>query len=48
MSPKRKATPFAVVNQVHSRLTPTRPFSERSSTYQRLPTLLDCPMIAYL
>ncbi|MDR1270341.1 MAG: hypothetical protein LBK82_12535 [Planctomycetaceae bacterium] len=32
MIPKRKAIPFAVVNQVHSRLSPTRPFSERSPT----------------
>ncbi|MDR1269885.1 MAG: hypothetical protein LBK82_10200 [Planctomycetaceae bacterium] len=28
MTPIWKAIPFAVVNQVHSRLMPTRPFSE--------------------
>ncbi|MDR1269719.1 MAG: hypothetical protein LBK82_09350, partial [Planctomycetaceae bacterium] len=38
--PKRKAIPFAVVNPVHCRLSPTRPFSERSPTYKRLPTLM--------
>ncbi|MDR1268503.1 MAG: hypothetical protein LBK82_03155 [Planctomycetaceae bacterium] len=30
--PKRKATQIAFVNLVHSRLTPTRPFSKRSPT----------------
>ncbi|MDR1269895.1 MAG: hypothetical protein LBK82_10250 [Planctomycetaceae bacterium] len=40
MTPKRKATPFANVNPVHSRLSPTQPFSER------LPTLwLSCPLL---
>ncbi|MDR1270696.1 MAG: hypothetical protein LBK82_14340 [Planctomycetaceae bacterium] len=32
MTPIRKATQIAVVNLVLSRLTPTRPFSERSPT----------------
>jgi hypothetical protein len=32
-TPKRKATQFAIVNRVHSRLMPTRPFSKRSPTY---------------
>ncbi|MDR1270031.1 MAG: hypothetical protein LBK82_10955 [Planctomycetaceae bacterium] len=32
MTPKRKATQIAVVNLVHSRLTPTQPFSERLPT----------------
>ncbi|MDR1268933.1 MAG: hypothetical protein LBK82_05360 [Planctomycetaceae bacterium] len=38
LTPTRKATPFAIVNLVHSRLLPTQPFSERSPTYKRLPT----------
>ncbi|MDR1268719.1 MAG: hypothetical protein LBK82_04275 [Planctomycetaceae bacterium] len=33
LTSKRKATPFAVAHLVHSRLTPTRPFSERSPTF---------------
>ncbi|MDR1269107.1 MAG: hypothetical protein LBK82_06255 [Planctomycetaceae bacterium] len=32
MTPKLKATPFAVVNLIHCRLTPTRPISKRSPT----------------
>jgi hypothetical protein len=32
LTPKRKATQFAIVNLVHCRLTPTRPFSEKSPT----------------
>ncbi|MDR1268482.1 MAG: hypothetical protein LBK82_03050 [Planctomycetaceae bacterium] len=32
MTPKRKVTQIAVVNLIHSRLTPTRPFSKRSPT----------------
>ncbi|MDR1141618.1 MAG: hypothetical protein LBL62_07995 [Planctomycetaceae bacterium] len=32
LTPKRKATPFAVVHLIHSRLTPTQPFSERLPT----------------
>ncbi|MDR1269329.1 MAG: hypothetical protein LBK82_07370 [Planctomycetaceae bacterium] len=32
MTPKRKATPFAIVNPVHSRLTPTRCFGKTSPT----------------
>ncbi|MDR1141983.1 MAG: hypothetical protein LBL62_09845, partial [Planctomycetaceae bacterium] len=39
LTPTRKATPFAVVNLVHCRLSPTQPFSERLPTYKRLPTL---------
>ncbi|MDR1268886.1 MAG: hypothetical protein LBK82_05125 [Planctomycetaceae bacterium] len=34
MTPKRKATPFAVVNLINCRLTPTRPFSKRLPTYK--------------
>ncbi|MDR1268500.1 MAG: hypothetical protein LBK82_03140 [Planctomycetaceae bacterium] len=37
-TPKRKATQFIVVNLIHCRLSPTRPFSERSPTYKRLLT----------
>jgi hypothetical protein len=44
--PKRKAIQIAVVNRVHSRLSPTQPFSERLPTFEvrlstfeiRLPT----------
>ncbi|MDR1269007.1 MAG: hypothetical protein LBK82_05740 [Planctomycetaceae bacterium] len=36
---RRLSLHFAVINLVHSRLSPTRPFSERSPTYKRLPTL---------
>ncbi|MDR1270966.1 MAG: hypothetical protein LBK82_15735 [Planctomycetaceae bacterium] len=32
MTPKRKAISFTVVNLIHGRLTPTRPFSKRSPT----------------
>ncbi|MDR1271257.1 MAG: hypothetical protein LBK82_17245 [Planctomycetaceae bacterium] len=32
LTPKRKATLFAIVNLVHCRLSPTRPFSKRSPT----------------
>ncbi|MDR1270868.1 MAG: hypothetical protein LBK82_15240, partial [Planctomycetaceae bacterium] len=28
LTPKRKATTFAVINLIHSRLTPTQPFSK--------------------
>ncbi|MDR1268739.1 MAG: hypothetical protein LBK82_04375 [Planctomycetaceae bacterium] len=39
MTPKRKAIQIAVVNLIHSRLSPTQPFSERLPTfYKRLPT----------
>ncbi|MDR1140082.1 MAG: hypothetical protein LBL62_00215 [Planctomycetaceae bacterium] len=38
LTPKRLAIQFAVVNLIHCRLSPTRPFSERSPTYKRLPT----------
>ncbi|MDR1269450.1 MAG: hypothetical protein LBK82_07985 [Planctomycetaceae bacterium] len=39
MTPTRKAISFAVVNLVHSRLSPTQPFSERLPTScKRLPT----------
>ncbi|MDR1269822.1 MAG: hypothetical protein LBK82_09885 [Planctomycetaceae bacterium] len=39
MTPKRMATPFGIVNLVHSRLTPTRPFSKRSPTYLMITNL---------
>jgi hypothetical protein len=35
LTPKQKATQFTVVNRVHSRLSPTQPFSKR------LPTLIN-------
>ncbi|MDR1270330.1 MAG: hypothetical protein LBK82_12480 [Planctomycetaceae bacterium] len=35
LTPKRKATPFIVVNLIPCRLSPTRPFSERSPTHFR-------------
>ncbi|MDR1268074.1 MAG: hypothetical protein LBK82_00985 [Planctomycetaceae bacterium] len=49
MTSKRKATQIAVVNLIHCRLSPTRPFSERLPTFE-LPTfdLPDCPPISAL
>ncbi|MDR1269595.1 MAG: hypothetical protein LBK82_08725 [Planctomycetaceae bacterium] len=41
--PKRKAIPFTVVNPAHCRLSPTRPFSEKSPTYKRLLTYKRLP-----
>ncbi|MDR1268089.1 MAG: hypothetical protein LBK82_01060 [Planctomycetaceae bacterium] len=32
LTPKRKATQFAIVNPVHCRLSPTQPFSKRLPT----------------
>ncbi|MDR1270824.1 MAG: hypothetical protein LBK82_15015 [Planctomycetaceae bacterium] len=40
MIPKRKATQFAVVNLIHSRLTPTRCFSKTSPTFDQSPSYL--------
>ncbi|MDR1268331.1 MAG: hypothetical protein LBK82_02290 [Planctomycetaceae bacterium] len=40
---RRLSHNFAVVNLVHSRLTPTQPFSERLPTYKKVAHL----MIAY-
>ncbi|MDR1271043.1 MAG: hypothetical protein LBK82_16130 [Planctomycetaceae bacterium] len=40
--PKPLATPFAVVNLIHSRLSPTRPFSERSPTSFHLFSCVSC------
>ncbi|MDR1269725.1 MAG: hypothetical protein LBK82_09380 [Planctomycetaceae bacterium] len=45
MTSKRKAIQIAVVNPVHSRLTPTRCFSETSPTYLQKVAHL---MFAYL
>ncbi|MDR1269244.1 MAG: hypothetical protein LBK82_06945 [Planctomycetaceae bacterium] len=38
MTQNERATPLTVVNLIHSRLSPTRPFSKRSPTLY-LPTL---------
>ncbi|MDR1270287.1 MAG: hypothetical protein LBK82_12260 [Planctomycetaceae bacterium] len=41
---KTEVNIVSVVNLIHSRLTPTRPFSERSPTYKKVAYFYGCSL----